>query len=116
MLKKTKLENLSQTHGKLDTFQPTTLDQIWGDSGASKYGTMDEEIYAKQLTGMNKSDLQTHATKVGIVPIDDRERLTKTLMHEFRQFVASYRYPSVKAARGSQPVSSEVAKILAEGR
>ena len=41
-----KLESLSQTHGK-EEFKPTTLDQIWGDTGISKYGTLNEDEYEK---------------------------------------------------------------------
>lgn len=109
-----KLENMSQTHGKTETFKPTTLDQIWGDTGNSKYGTLNEEEYESQLNEMNKSDLQTHATKIGLVPIDDRVRLTKRLLSEFRVHVASYKRPEFK--QSNPKISKEVAKILAEGR
>lgn len=105
---------MTQAHGQEET-RPTTLDQIWGDTGQSKYGTMDEKVYNQQLVGMNKSDLQAHAIKVGLVPIDDRERLTKTLMHEFRMHVASFRHPKQKLAPAAQ-IPPEVTKILAEGR
>lgn len=115
MPRKSKLEKMSQTHGQLETFKPTLLSQIIGDTGLDKYGTMDEDIYVNQLKNMNKSDLQAHATRVGLVPIDDRERLTKRLMHEFRLHVAAYRYPTVKPTP-QNPVSPEVAKILAQGR
>ena len=40
------LKNLSQTHGKTEEkekYEPTTLDQVWGDEGLSVYGTMNEE-------------------------------------------------------------------------
>ena len=33
----------SQTHGKVET--PNSLDQIWGDTGISKYGTLNLEEY-----------------------------------------------------------------------
>ena len=45
---KKSVKNMSQTHAKQE-FQPTTLDQIWGDTGSSTYGTMDEEVYAKRV-------------------------------------------------------------------
>lgn len=115
MSKKTKLEKMTQVDGKIETFRPTTLDQIWGDSGLMKYGTMDPDIYEGQLKGMNKSDLQTHATKVGLVPVDDRERLTKRLIHEFKLYVAAYKHPAT-ASTSPKPLSPEIAKILSEGR
>jgi L1 cell adhesion molecule like protein len=40
MAKKSKLDSLSQTHGKVEN-RKVTLDQIWGDDGKSKYGTLD---------------------------------------------------------------------------
>jgi hypothetical protein len=110
-----KLNTMTQVDGKIETFQPTTLDQIWGDTGNNKYGTMDEVVYAERLKSMNKSDLQTHATQVGLVPVDDRERLTKRLLHEFKLYVSSYRHPTAQA-QAKIPISPEVAKILTEGR
>ena len=91
--KKKSVKNLSQTHGKEEKFEPTTLDQIWGDDGTSTYGTMVEDHYETQLDEMNMSDLQTHASRVGIIPIDNRNTLRERLMREFRKHVASYRKP-----------------------
>jgi hypothetical protein len=34
--KKSKLDNLHQTHGKVEN-RKVTLDQIWGDDGKRKY-------------------------------------------------------------------------------
>lgn len=110
-----KLNELTQTHGKVDKFQPTTLDQILGDTGMSKYGTMDLEEYKRQLNTMNKVDLQAHATRIGLVPIDSRERLIKQLLREFNLYVGAYRYPSDKK-QTTPEVSPEVARILAQGR
>jgi len=62
------IKNLSQAHGKEEKFEPTTLEQIWGDDGTSVYGTLNENQYANQLDDMNMSDLQTHASTVGIIP------------------------------------------------
>ena len=38
-----KTKKMQQTHGKVETFQPTTLDQVWGDDGTGKYSTNDEK-------------------------------------------------------------------------
>ena len=40
--KKTSVKKMSQTHGKVEKFEATTLDQIWGDDGTSMYGTLDD--------------------------------------------------------------------------
>ena len=109
-----KLESLSQTHGKED-FKPTTLDQIWGDTGMSKYGTLDESEYEKLLKEMNRSDIHSHASKVGVIPVDNREMLNQRLLKEFRRHLAAYRAPIEKKENNIE-VSDRVKKILAEGR
>jgi hypothetical protein len=70
---------------QVEGFQPSTLDQVWGDTGNTKYGTMDEAEYTDKLKEMNKSDLQAHASRAGLIPIDDRGILTKKLLTEFRR-------------------------------
>jgi hypothetical protein len=113
--RKIKLDSMNQVHGKKETFKPTTLDQIWGDTGMSKYRTFDEATYMKELNAMNKSDLQSHAMKLGIMAIDDGDRLKKRLLQEFRNHVISYQIPA-KPLNQTTKVSDEAMKILAEGR
>ena len=110
-----KLNNLNQVHGKEETFKPSTLDQLWGDTGIGRYKTMNEADYAAQLAEMNKSDLIHHATQVGVVPSDDRERLTRRLVAQFKQHVSSYKVASLPPEPEGK-VSKELAKILSEGR
>jgi hypothetical protein len=105
----------SQIHGKIETFQPSTLEQILGGSGTGKYGTLDEGEYQQQLNNMQKVDLQAHATQIGIIPIDDRERLVKRLLSEFRMHVGAYKRPQA-SGKTAQAIPPEIAKILAEGR
>jgi len=113
--KRVKLEDLNQVHGKEEKFRPTTLDQIWGDTGHSKYNTLEESEYEDSLGEMNKSDLQTHATQVGIIPVDNRDMLAQRLIREFRNHVNSFRAP-LESRQSNKTVSKEVRKILAEGR
>lgn len=103
-----------QIHGKSEDFQPTSLDQIWGDTGVNKFGTLIEANYISYLRELNKSDLQTHAAKIGIVPVDNREMLVKKLLKEFKLHVASFRKP--RNIPEPKRVSKEALKILAEGR
>jgi len=110
-----KLDNMKQTHGRNETYEATTLDQILGDTGMLKYGTMDVKEYTAELAQMNKAELQTHASKMGVIPIDNRELLTKGLVREFNRYGASYRRP-VAIKRDEKPVSKEVLEILAGGR
>lgn len=109
-------KKMMQTHAKEERFEPTTLDQIWGDTGNTRYGTMKEEDYLYKLQEMNKSDLQTHANTMGIVPVDDREILTKKLLQEFKKYVSGFKKPSQSQINNIPNVSKEVAKILAEGK
>jgi len=113
--KKRSTKSLSQTHGKEEKrTRPTTLDQVWGDTGLSKYGTVDETTYAEEISSMSKSDLQAHASTVGIIPIDNREILSQRLMREFRKHVASYNTPMEKKV--GVTISKASKSILAEGR
>ncbi len=112
---KKKLESLSQTHGKEEKFAPTTLDQVWGHSGSTRFGTIDVNQYIRRLDEMNLTDLQAHAHYVGFVPVDDRVTLSKKLILEFKKYVSGFKKPS------SQPIpnpniSEAAKKILSEGR
>ena len=109
------LDNLSQTHGKVEKFRPTTLDQVWGDEGSWKYNTMDETEYRGIVEAMPKSDLVAHASRIVLIPIDDRTQLIKRLILEFRRHVTAYRSPNVESTE-QKPISKEAEKILKEGR
>ena len=112
--KKTKLESLSQTHGKVEKHVPQTLEQIWGDDGVWKYNTMKVDEYKKQLQEYNLTDLQRHASKFGIIPVESRGRLEDTLMKEFKKHVSGYNDGA--APEEITEISEEAAKILKEGR
>ena len=112
--KKPSLEELSQSHGKQETTEPTSLDQIWGDTGISKFRTLDKEEYENQINDMNKSDLQTHATKVGLVPVDDMKMLRNRLLREFDKHISAYRTP--KQTKSKKKLSKDALKILGEGK
>jgi hypothetical protein len=111
--KKLKLDELSQTHGKVEN-RPITLDQIWGDDGKRKYGTLDPEKYSQYLADLNKSDLQAHAIKIGLVPIDNRETLVKRLKTEFKKHISLYTArPNIDNVG---KLSKKSKDILSEGR
>ena len=109
------IKNLSQAHGKKENFEPTTLEQIWGDDGSTTYGTLNENQYANRLDDMNMSDLQTHASTVGIIPIDNRSTLRERLLRDFRKHVSSYKKPTHQT-QSPRDVNPETIKILSEGR
>ena len=114
---KKKDKKMMQTHAKEEKFVKTTLDQVWGDTGNTRYGTVDEATYLNKIKEMNTTDLQAHAHLHGLVPIQDRERLTKVLMGEFRRYTSSFQAPSspLKPLSTSE-VSPQSKKTLSEGR
>ena len=118
-----KLNQLKQIDGKIHAeenddsplketkFEPTTIQQILGDTGLQRYKTLDKDVYINQLGEMNLADLRNHATKVGIIPRDiSTERLKKQLMAEFLRYVAGYQKPFVKS-RFVKP-TDEALKIM----
>ena len=118
--KKTSLKSIKQAHGKQENvkFEPRTLDQVWGDTGLGKYNTFDVDVYKDKLDNMAKTDLQAHATKIGLVPIDNRSTLTQRLVREFRKHVNSFKPHELSASKMEDPtkIPENVKKILEEGR
>ena len=112
--RKKSIKDIAQTHAKQE-FQPTTLDQIWGDTGSSIYGTMEEAVYIDRIDNMNLSDLQAHASTVGIIPIDNRSMLRERLLREFRKHVSAYRKPTEEVGENKN-LNAQAMKILSEGR
>ena len=113
------LEELSQTHAKEEKTRPSTLDQIWGDTGTNKYGHFSEDQYLQSLKEMTKADIHSHAQKMGLIPIDNRGQLVKRLMKEFRLHKAKFiNAPTqdTNSFKEKSSVSPEVIKILKEGR
>jgi hypothetical protein len=112
--KKLNLNEMHQAHGKdenKDSVQ--SLDQIWGDDGVSKYKTLDLMEYTNNLAEMNKSDLQNHAAKLGLVPIDSREILVKRLIAEFKKHTTKYQ-PVRKQESKDDKKEAKVKKLLSD--
>ena len=110
-------KKMVQTHAmeEKEPFQKTTMDQVWGDTGNSKYGTLEESVYLNKIRNMNRSDLHSHAVTVGILPIDNRDMLTTRLTREFKKHVLSFQKPQRKK-RKEPAVSERIRSILAEGK
>lgn len=113
---KSKKEEMQQTHAKEEKFQPTTLDQIWGDTGQTRYGHLDIEKYEKSLNEMTKADIQAEAHRIGIVPIDNREQLHRRLLTEFKKYSTGFTKPSTSGNQTKPDISEEGLRILREGR
>ena len=113
-----KMESMSQTDGMArdeEKFEASTLDQVFGDDGVSKYKTLNEVVYQQVLDNMSKADLKGEATRVGLLPIDNINQLRIRLMREFRGHVSSYRRPKVDLQNQNR-LSDASRKILEEGR
>lgn len=95
--------------------EPTTLDQIWGDTGLNKYNTFSEEDYKQELLGLAKVDLQNLARNQNLIPIDNAQILRDRLLREFRKHVAMYNKP-IKNEKKDNKISKEALTILAEGK
>jgi hypothetical protein len=115
-MKKAKTAKVMECHGKVETTQPTRLEQIWGGfNEMARYGTTDEGVYSAEVTEMNRSDLEAHARKVGVVIVEDSARLRDKLISEFRNYITYLNKPATVAKKPEAP-SEAVRKILAEGR
>jgi len=112
--KKINLNNMHQAHGKDEERKSVqSLDQLWGDDGSSKYSTLDLNEYISNLAEMNKTDLQNHASKIGLVPIDSRELLVKRLVAEFKKHVNRYEKVRPQETKNST-LESKVKKLLSD--
>ena len=113
-MKRKKITELSQTHGKLEQKEYKTLEQVWGNDGYEKYKTLDESEYLDYLKNLNKSDLQTHASKIGLLPVESKELLIKKLIKEFKIYASKFKIP--KQDTKDIKLSKEIKDILSEGK
>tara|TARA_B100000959_G_C14905051_1_gene592635 strand:+ start:275 stop:655 length:381 start_codon:yes stop_codon:yes gene_type:complete len=117
--KKAKVSEMSQTDGmardESKKFEATTLDQIWGDDGTSKYKTLDASVYEQVVGNMSKSDLKNEAIRIGLLPIDNVMQLKARLLREFSAHVNSYRMPPEESAEKHNAAPEEIKNILKEG-
>jgi hypothetical protein len=114
------LENLvkkpiMEAHGKVENTQPTMLEQVWGYNELARYGTMDEDVYRNQVDEMNRSDLETHARKLGVVVVESTTRLREKLFTAFRTYVSLVRKPA-DLPKSKTITDSAALRVLAEGR
>lgn len=109
-----KMKELTQTHGKLEEYEHKSLDQILGDDGSSKYKTLNLDKYVAYLNDLNKSDLQSHAATIGLLPIDNRDLLCKRLVREFKKHTSCYTLPKLKKSEIN--LDKKTKDILSEGR
>jgi hypothetical protein len=115
-MSKRKVDKVIEAHGKEDTTQPTRLEQVWGYNELSKYGTLEADVYQRSLDEMNRTDLEAHARKVGVIVLESTARLKGELVKAFDNYVFYLRKPAPKAPSATGKISDDVRRILAEGR
>ena len=113
--KKPALKHLAQANAKVPTMELTSLDQIWGFSEISRYGTTDEGEYKLKIFDMTRADLENHARAVGCLVLESSERLRNELLKQFRAYILSLRKPA-SLPQGKIKVSDAAQKVLNEGR
>jgi hypothetical protein len=119
-----RLSGMDQVDGKVaggGVFR--TLDALIGEGSCSPYPTLDENEYSSYLGGLNSTDLDRHAQKVGLAPTFERRVLKERLMREFKKFVASASKIEESVANShmlndtsASNLTKEAQKILSEGR
>ncbi|REK60333.1 MAG: hypothetical protein DWQ49_05865 [Bacteroidetes bacterium] len=111
------LEDYMQTHGMDENAPrgPSSLEQVWGNDGTTRYNTLDADVYAARLADMTRVDLQREAQKRGIVPIEDGKKLRDRLIKEFKLYVGSLTMPPI-SKKEKKEIPADVLKTLREGQ
>jgi hypothetical protein len=92
-----------------------SIDELLGIS-SNKYLTRDETRYENYISNLNTSDLQTHATQVGVLPNQDRSVTIKRLLKEFRIHNSGFLNTAEAVNPIKKKIRQETIDILAEGR
>ncbi len=101
-----------ETHGALPPAKPP-MNMMKAFGIRDGYDTDNKEVYAKQIDDMTTSDLHMHAHEVGIVPLDARDKLTKSLLTKFDEVKMSYIPPRVKQVPQNPAMAGFMKKWLA---
>jgi hypothetical protein len=117
--KSLKLEVQAQLDGKCDDKPQVqiagSLDSIMGEC-LSLYSVRNIEDYKNQISEMNQTDLQTHAYKIGLVPIEDRRVLISRLCTEFERWNTRMSPHDVGGlTKTINDIDNRAQKILREG-
>lgn len=113
---KTSYKQSQISTGRVDKKAPSTIDQLFGFDTGEKFGTLNLSEYDERLNSMTLSELQDEARKINCPPIDDKERLKRSLRNEFRVYASNYKVPKSPAPTDPSKVSAIVKKLMAEGK
>lgn len=104
-------DSLKQTHGALEPQPSTNMMRLFGISDGYE-GVQDLSDYRTKLEAMTLTDLHDHSHKVGIVPLDARDKLIISLERKFIEAKARQmptKVINVKTRADSDP---EFAKVM----
>lgn len=77
-------ENTKQTHGALAPQPTVNMMKLFGiNDGYDGVETIDD--YRAKLSKMTITDLHEHAHRIGIVPLDSKDKLTASLERKFQE-------------------------------
>ena len=80
----------AQTHGALEPKEMPNMIHMFGiDDGYQ--GINSAEQYKQKLNAMVTSDLHDHAYKIGIVPVDQKDKLVDSLVRKYQETKAAQR-------------------------
>ena len=91
--KKAKLQNLTQTNGKLyekKVNKIRKLEEIFEIKKNNPFGTEVIEVFEKDLASMNLTEMQSVAVKAGVFPSGNKTVLKNKLIKEFKSQFAAY--------------------------
>lgn len=92
-----------------------TLDELLGEK-VERYQHKTVEDYKNFLDDLNLTDLQEHATKVGVLPKEDRNVLIKVLIKQYELVTSDYFNVVERQSNFPKKISKNTEKILGEGR
>lgn len=88
---KKSLKQKSTTNGNLEKeVNYKSAAQLLGDTGLTKYGTLDRAEYEAKLREFNTGDLNRYAIDHGVKPIHNREMTIKTLLAQFQKHANNF--------------------------
>lgn len=124
MTKTDKLKQMKLVDGKAapDVFTNIrTIDEIMGTTPAGAFKATSLAAFERQIeSDMNLADMQSLATRVGLLPIHDRNLLKKRLVDEFKKDLRKRTPYELSNAVGQtdnldMDASDRAMKILKEG-
>ena len=93
----------------------STIDELLGSTGTSKYGTLNIEEYETRINALTAVDLYSHAQSLGLRGSDDGTRMLRTLREEFIAYVRPFRVTELPQMESRVP-GDDIKHLMAPGR